>query len=247
MLKKTSISKLEIGSDEWKAGRLGKFTSSEVHFLMGDSFWSSGCQTYVYRKVGESITGLVGIQIDSSSAFIPAMEWGLANELEAVHKFGKVKGCNYMVSQQLITAPGSMFGSTPDALIINRESSDELEYDVSTVEVKCPPTYHNYVRLALCRTPYDLKRTCKEYYWQVLDQMLNCEAMFGYFVAYHPDFKEGNMNIIEFRKMMPTEVRDGKTVKFPLVEDLKLLEYRKQMAVQKFNEIKVQISSLGRV
>lgn len=240
MLLKSRISKIEIHSDEWFEKKLGKLSSSEIHFIAGSSFWTTGCQTYIYRKVGERVTNKSAVSSDyDQSSMVSAMRWGNEYELEAVRRFAKFKELPFIVYQKLILEETGMFGSTPDGLIINKESSDRLEYDVSTIEVKCPPTYHNYIRLALCKTPQDIKRESAQYYWQVLDQMLICQSMYGYFIVYHPDFKQGNMNVVEFRKMQKV---DGA---YPLVEDLKFLAIRKQMAIDKFNEVMNEVVLLG--
>lgn len=241
MLKKERISRIKILSDEWFEKRLGKFTSSEIHFLCNDKFLTTGCLSYIYRKVGEVLTGKsIKGEIDTE-----ATRWGAFHEAEAIKKFAKSKGLDYVVCQQLISDNESQFGSTPDGLIVNRESADKTQYDVSNIEVKCPPTYTSYVGLALCKTPQDLKSEDRSYYWQTLDQMDNCDCLNGYFVAYHPEFKFGNMNVIEFRKMQEVGIEYGKEVKYPIANDLKFLKERKQMAVQKFIEIKDQMVSLG--
>lgn len=234
MLLKTKISRIKILSDEWFENRLGKLTSSEIFNLMGDRFWTTGCQSYIYRKVGEMIAGRsVKGEIETE-----ATAWGLVHEADAIKKFAISKGLEYIICQQLITEPGSRFGSTPDGLIIHRESADKTAYDVSTIEIKCPPTYNNYVSLALCETPEHLKNENKKYYWQVLDQMENCDALVAYFVVYHPDFKNGNMRVIEFRKMQNV---DGK---YPIANDIKLLKERKQMAVEKMTEVYEKLQSM---
>lgn len=241
MLKKSKISRIKILSDEWYDSRLGKFTSSEIHFLTNDKFLTVGCTSYIYRKVGEVLTGKsVKGEIDTD-----ATRWGAYHEAEAIVKFAKMKGLDYVVCQQLITEDNSMFGSTPDGLIVNRESADKLMYDVSNIEVKCPPTYTSYVGLALCKTPQELKREDRIYYWQVIDQMDNCDSLNAFFVAYHPDFKHGNMNVIEFRKMQEEGIEYGDKVKFPIAKDLKFLQERKKMAVDMFNKIKDEMVALG--
>lgn len=238
MLKKSNISKIAPSSDEWMEARKGKFTSSEIHFLMSSrAFLTEGCLGYIYRKVGEVISGYPAKNFGLSEINTEAVIWGLANEADAVRKFGLAMGFEFVICQQLIAIEGTCFGSTPDGIVVHSESSCETQYNVSTVEVKCPPSFANYIGLALCKTPQDLKREDYKYYWQVLDQMDNCDAMNGYFVSYHPDFKTGNLNIIEFRRMQPTGIENGKEVKFPLVNDLNLLKERKAMAVTKFNEL----------
>jgi len=241
MLKKSSISKIQILSDEWFESRLGKFTSSEIHFLCNDKFLTTGCLSYIYRKVGEILTG----KSVKSDLEMDALRWGAYYEADAIKKFAKWKGLEYMVCQQLITEPNSRFGSTPDGIIVNRESSCKTMYDVTPVEVKCPPTYTNYVGLALCKTPQDLKREDRCYYWQVLDQMENCDSLEAYFVSYHPEFKQGNMNIIHFRKMQEKGIEYNEEVAYPIAKDLKFLKGRKEAAVEKLEDVTNQMSSLG--
>jgi hypothetical protein len=241
MLSKDNIYKINILSEDWIKGRLGKFTSSEISALTGKDFLTQGCLSYIYRKVGEKMSGKAAIGEITTEYTVH----GLIHEAAAVRKFAQKKGLEWIVCQQLITSPTSRFGSTPDGIIVLNQSLDGTMYNVETVEVKCPPTYASYVGLALCKTPQDVKAENKQYYWQVLDQMLNCDCMKAYFVVYHPDFKLGNMNIVEFRKMQPEGIEGGKPVSYPLVRDLKFLEERKAMAVQKMDEIYEQISLLG--
>jgi len=236
MLKKSKISHIKIHSDEWHASRLAKFTSSEIHYLMG-----SGFLRYVRLKVGEEITG----KSAKGEIDVEATRWGGFYEAEAIQKFGRKMGFDFLVVQQLITETGSRFGSTPDFLKVTRISPDETEYEVETGEVKCPPTFDNYLLLFECETPQDLKSAKKEYYWQVLDQMDNCEAIKGHFVCYHPDFRAGNMGHIVFDKMQMIESSKGKT--FPIYDDLKLLKAQKQKAVQEFEKLRDKLMTAGLV
>lgn len=243
MLKKSKISKIEIGSDEWREGRKGKFTSSENYKLMGEQY-----QRYVRQKVGE----IMWIN-EKSTVFSPSMgeleieatRWGHFYEPEAMQKFGIKMGLKYLVTQKLITEPGSRFGSTPDGLIVKRISPDETEYEVETIEVKCPPTSENYLLLFDCDTPKQLKTAKKEYYWQVLDQMDNCESLVGHFVAYHPEFKSGNMKHIVFNAVEAEEKNGMKT--FPIHNDLKALRKQKAQAVIDFEILYNKLISAGKV
>jgi len=234
MLKKSKISGVKILSDEWHINRLAKFTSSEIERLIGNGFIR-----YVREKVGEELTGKSAkIEIDTE-----ATRWGTFYEAEALQKFGRKVGLEFLVTQQLITDPISRFGSTPDGLIVIRESPDETEYEVETVEVKCPPTFANYIGLFECNTAMDLKKENSQYYWQCLDQMDNCESLRHYFVAYHPDFKAGNMKILSFGVNDPVITDKGKT--FPIYQDLKFLRERKKLAEQKFNEIRLSMMQVS--
>lgn len=236
MLKKSKISNIKILSDEWFHSRLAKFTSSEIHRLTG-----SGFMNYVRLKVGEEMTGKSAKgEIDTE-----ATRWGGFYEAEAIQKFGIKMKLDFLVVQQLITEAGSRFGATPDGLIVKRLSPDETEYEVETVEVKCPFTYDNYLLLFDCDTPQDLKEAKKEYYWQVLDQMDNCEALTGNFIAYHPDFRAGNMKHIVFNLNQHVTGKAGK--EFPLFNDMRYLREKKKAAVVMFEQIRDKLMTAGLV
>ncbi|HRP33521.1 MAG TPA: YqaJ viral recombinase family protein [Agriterribacter sp.] len=233
-MKKSKISAIKIHSDEWLQSRLAKFTSSEIHNLMG-----SGFRRYVRVKVGEEVTG----KSAKGEIDVEATRWGGFYEAEAVQKFGRKMGLQFIIAQQLVTEDGSRFGSTPDGLIVLRISPDDTEYEVETVEVKCPITFDNYLLLFECETPQDLKNAKKEYYWQVLDQMDNCESLKGHFIAYHPDFKAGNMRHIEFSTNQFT-MKDGKK-EFPIYNDLKYLREQKRKAVEAFELLRDKLMTAG--
>lgn len=230
MLSKNKISQIEIYSEDWLRGRLGKFTSSGAFNLMG-----SGYEKYVRLKVGEYVTGLSRASGMSWAGEVntEATMWGSKYESEAVIKLGVKMGVEFLIVQKLITEEGSRFGSTPDGLKINRVSPDGTEYEAEPIEVKCPPTFDNYLLLWECETPQDLKEANKQYYWQVLDQMDACGSLVGHFAAYHPDFSFGNLRHIVF-DLMQSEERKGVKV-FPLHNDMKELRKKKEQAVADFN------------
>lgn len=227
MLHKSKISLLLIHTDEWRAGRLGKFTSSKASDLITDATLT----TYVRKKVGEEVTGISS----EKEVDVEATRHGLIHETDSVRKLAQKLGLEYIILQQLITEEGSRFGSTPDALIIVSMSPDGNEYEAEPVESKSPPTFDNYLLLFDCETPEDLKKAKKEYYWQVLDQMDECKAKKGHFIAYHPDFRVGNFRHIVFDL---TKQVGGV---FLLQKDLLLLRARKKLAVEKFQELRARL------
>ncbi len=235
MLKKNKISQVKIHSEEWHRARLGKFTSSEIHLLMG-----SQAIQYIRRKVGEEMTGKSSKgEIDTEGT-----RWGAFHEAEALQKFGKSKGLEFLIVQQLIADPDNgKFGGTPDGLIPIRESTDGTEYEVETVEVKCPFTFEQYLLLFECENPLDLKKSKHEYYWQVLDQMDNCGTLVGWFVAYQPDFRMGNMKIMKVEANQPFEG----TVKYPIYDDLKKLREKKKWAEEVFYQIRDKLMKVPNV
>lgn len=237
MLHKSKISNVKIYSDEWHQNRLAKFTSSEIHNLIGGS-----AMPYIRRKVGEELTGKPSRgEIDTE-----AIRWGNFHESDAINKFGVQKGLEFLVVQQLICdINNGRFGSTPDGIIPIRISPDAMEYEVETVEVKCPPTFDNYLLLFECETAQDLKLAKKEYYWQVIDQMDVCGCLVAYFVVYHPDFKAGNMKVLKIEAMQPLVTPKGKT--YPIYEDLKLLRTKKKWAEEQFDILRSKLMQVPAV
>ncbi len=243
MLKKAHICptdfRTEEGYEKWRRNRLAKFTSSEIHYLTYPTGFTEGSLSYIRRKVGEELTG----QPARPDFETDATRHGLLHEATAIRKFGIKKGLEFVVVQQLISPPDSRFGGTPDALIVIRESPDQTEYEVETVEVKCPPTFDAYISLFECDSPQDLKKVKREYYWQVLDQMDLCGATRGHFVIYHPGFKAGNHKSIIFNATESVVGKDGKK-EFPIHADLKELRRRKDMALVKFDQIRSKLMAI---
>ena len=224
MLLKTKISKHRLHLDPtlnaaYYAAKLGKFTSSEWHHLMGKEGIGKGGMSYIYRKVGEVLSGRPA----KDDISVPATEHGLNYERDGLNKFGEKMGLKSMMVQPLVLDEDGYCGGTPDGLIVTGESTDLLSYNVQTVEGKCPYSYDGYIRAWKCKTPKDLMLVNKEWYWQTLHQMYLCGSLVGYFFVYNPFFTAGQINIIEFRKMN-------------LMSDFALIEERKKEAIRIFND-----------
>lgn len=228
MLKKSKITGIEMLSDAWHLAKLAKFSSSEIFNLMvagknGDVFGEAAMR-YIYRKVGEEVSGMPAREdIDTN-----ATRFGNLYEAEGVRKFGESKGLDFIIVQKLVLEPDSRFGSTPDGLIVMRESVDKAAYECATVEVKCPYSYDAYMRLWLCKTPEDVKKVSPQYFFQCLDQLIVCECLTGYLVIYQPHFRYGNMRVIEFKQV-------------DLRNEVKELKARKNLAVDVFNSLREQL------
>lgn len=221
MLKKSYITQVEIHSDEWHQGRLGRFTASEIYSIMGEKGIGDTGMKYIYRKVGEELSGLpYRDEIDTA-----ATRHGLMYEAEAITELGKKMGWELVIVQKLITPPDSRFGCTPDFIVPIRESSDKLMWDVQTGEVKCPMNYSNYVELCLAKTPMEVYAISKPYFWQVIMQMHLCDALRGWFGVYQPFFKAAKSNLIEFKKI-------------DLVQQFALLKSRMDEALSRFEDIR---------
>jgi hypothetical protein len=232
MLLKENISTVTHGSEEWKQLRIAKMTASKAYNLTKPKGLTI---SYIRAKVGESITRVPSEkEIDNDGT-----RHGILYEAEGIREFAARMGIKLLVTQRAIMAHGSMFSATPDAIWVKSESADGLSYEVSCAEIKCFPTFEHHVEMLECFTPQDVKAADPDVYWQVLFQMVECDCLVGYAVFFHPDFPpdEGRLRIIEFRKMQKDEVNNS----YPIVEDLKFLKQRKEMAVAEFNRIKTRI------
>lgn len=248
MLKKANISPIKMfrsdfGYNElWKKERLGKFTSSRFGCLCAPEGIGKGGTSYIYDKIGEDLSG----KESDPHVDTDATRWGAKYEEEAIWKFKQHKEIeNYICTQTLITAPGSRFGSTPDFLIPIRESTDGKEIEVKTGEVKCPPSFKHFIELSFCETPQHVKKIDSGYYWQTISQMVECDAQEGYFIAYHPLFRAGNLTVIEFKALQ--YVKEGKEFFFPIKKDLDLLKERKRITEEKFLEYRDKMIAKGYV
>lgn len=228
MLKKSHISNITIYTKEWDDARCGRGTSSNISNITGDKFTTTDCVSYVYQKAGEMVTGK-STTVEDDVIEDENTAWGREYEPAAIRKFGQIMGIEFLVNQKLIMNPESRFSSTPDAIWVHGQSIlNSDEYNVSTLEVKCPRKYPRFIPLWECKTPESLKKFSKKYYWQVIDQMDNCDSAVGYFACYHPLFPtDTNMSIIEFKKI-------------DLWDDFKKLKERKAMFVKFLDEIQAK-------
>ena len=237
-LLRNKISKFELTIDPelnkpYYKAKLGRFTSSEWHNLMSEKGIDKAGLNYIYKKVGEEMSGMSANKEFSSEATEHGLDYereGLVAFADWAFKTGEATKDIDMKTQKLIL-DGDRCGGTPDGLWINSEREDSLT--VRTVEVKCPFSFDGYIRLFKCKTPADVKALPREgvkYYWQVLHQVSLCEALFGYLVAYQPHFRAGKINVIKFDAM-------DETIRL----DLKKINVRKQQATQIFNDLKAEL------
>jgi hypothetical protein len=196
MLLKADIkNSVQMLSDEWYAARLAKYTASENYWLMGEKPLTQGMISYTYRKVYEELSGLPSKdEVNTRST-----EHGHKYESEGIIELGKSLGVEFVVTQKLIHKEGSRFAATPDFLIPISESIDKQSWNVITGEIKCPQG-ENFIALARCKTPDDVYKISKQYYWQVIFQMDGCDSLMGLFGVYNPFVKVVKHNIVEFRK-----------------------------------------------
>lgn len=226
MLHKSHISNIQIYTEEWDRIRKGRLTSSRIVSLLTEKPLGTGAMSYIYQKAGERITNYT--LADENEVIVEDENtiWGLENEPKALQLFGQIMKLQYLVVQKIIFDPAGLESTTPDALwIMDTSVIKEDCYNVATVEVKCPRKYHTFFPLFACDTPEKIKKHERKYYWQVIDQMLVCQASIGYFVCYHPLFPPGkNIRIVKFDKI-------------DLWDDFILLEQRKKQAVEEIKKL----------
>lgn len=180
---------------EWEEQRKGRPTSSSLSPIMmgkrvGDT---KGCMTYIYEKAAEKL----GISKKRFST--PATRWGNANELKAIWRFEYDKDLivEDIGEEQLFWAIDGCFGGTPDGRII----PNDFHSLPGVIEVKCPDTkmFLQYYHL---KTPKDVYRVSKDYYYQVYANMILTGAEVGYFLVYDPRIpnSEKHLHVIEFPK-----------------------------------------------
>lgn len=235
MLLKSKISQHQLSLDpllneDYDKAKLGKFTSSEWYHLMAKEGIGKGGYSYIYRKVGEVLSG----RKSKDNVSATATDHGLDYEREGLMKFGemmKFDGVKMLV-QRLVLDEDERCGGTPDGLIILNDSIDGLSHNVQSVEIKCPYSFDGYIRAWQCKTPADLKKLKPDWYWQKLHQMALCDCLDGYFVVYQPYFSKGQMNVIKFNKV---EIVQTTTTK-EKSNDFKLINERKKEAIQIFND-----------
>lgn len=169
---------------EWRKERLGKFTSSEIFKLMKsgrkkDELFGQTALTYINEKIAEIITGQA-----PEPVFAKALEWGAANELDAILTFqerfhGEVE--HFGTGNPKFFPFYGISGGSPDAL------TAEL-----VVEAKCPWTSSTHVdflraaHLPMSQHGEWLLDNKEEYYYQTQLNMLACDRKKAVLISYDP-------------------------------------------------------------
>lgn len=194
---------------------------------------------YIRSRVFESLSGVPSEQ-DILNESIAS---GLIYERTAIEHVKRIKGFEFVATQVFIEGAEPNESTTPDGLVIRKESVDELHYEVSTVETKAF-NVDRHMKCVECETPQDVKKEDPKSYWQVIHQLYCVDALNGYLAYYHPDLPidAGGIRIIEFRKMQQLQEK-GKTI-YPIVNDLSELKIRKQRAISEFNILRHKLLNI---
>jgi len=232
------------GSDEWDLIRLGRFTSSELHKLMGHGWremtpaelaarpkkgkgsrttqvpdfsqLSKEADTYIDQKVAETLTGRASMQ-----SYAYPLVWGKENEPLAVQHFEQKFGIEtYECGFQTFSDHA---GGSPDRFI--------GETDI--LETKCPFKSENHMDYLWLTSPWNLKLIHEDYFWQCVSLLLFCKRERLHFVSFDDRFPEK----LKMKRLI-FETKDFQEEHERIINVLKLAIERKLQrleAIQKLN------------
>lgn len=142
-------------TDKQRETRIGRFTGSEIHKLMGENGLGKTGKTYIMEKAAEFLTG-VPIKPEFTAQ---STQWGIDHELEAQIYFETATGLKIKKSD---TLTNDFIAGTPDGLIEGQDCG---------FEIKCPYNSGNHLKNFLMSSASDLEDLRPEYYWQIVAYM----------------------------------------------------------------------------
>ena len=158
------------GSESWFAARMGKITASRLNDLMKKTKY--GESQYITRLrmelAIERITGKQANVIQMNKA----MSDGVEREPDARNLFEAITGKEVQEVGSFDHPYLPNTAASPDGLIIKENA---------ILELKCPTAITHGNNLLSDTMP-------RNYIYQVQWQIACCEADYGYFASYHPDY-----------------------------------------------------------
>jgi len=214
---------MEQQSDAWFLARKGKFTSSQIHKLLGEpkskeakerGDLSDGALTYIMECIAESVGG----EIPKFSNF--ATERGNELEPQAKVKYAfetgnKVFGISFIERDR-------HYGGSPDGKV---EENDII----GGLEIKCPYNSSIHLEHCLIKTPEYFKAYFKEYYWQCVSHINLMEVEWCDFVSYDPRINHDKcFHVFRLQRdekeleLLNKKIAKAKEVKQQLIEQIGL-------------------------
>lgn len=181
--------------EAWLMERLGRFTSSEFHRLMGNEDkleFPKGAITYSNEKALEVLTEFGGAKKYKGEA----MQWGSDTEKEACIEFMRKYDIEVsrFAEEQEFFKKGEHIGGTPDGIIT---VNGKIE---GGIETKCPESKtHLYYLMNVNLSNF--KKLLTDYYWQCQGNMYVTGAKYWYFISYDPRFKDVNHRLFVLKIM----------------------------------------------
>lgn len=162
-------------------------------------YFGAPAKTYIKAKVAEILTQEPnnGCRLNTS-----AMEWGNANEADAIARFEAETGFKV---EHFGGANPKFFQFTD----FSGGSPDGIFTDLSAhVEVKCPFNSTEHYEHYLLETPDELLSYAPEYYWQIQANSLFSKCERGFFVSYDPRFATEQFQIKILEVPITDEIKD---------------------------------------
>ena len=154
---------MEQRTADWYEARLGKFTASEIHKLMGKQVLGETGKSYAFEKAVEIVFGY------QENDFISYdMQRGTELEPLAFNKFKELKELNFIdVETCGFISIDENSGSSPDGLVSND----------SILEIKCPKL-ETFAKLVATN------EIDRKYFLQMQKQMSDTKRSKAYFFNY---------------------------------------------------------------
>jgi putative phage-type endonuclease len=154
---------MEQRTTDWRNARIGKFTASEIHKLMGIKGLGDTGKSYAFDKAVEELFGEVK---DNYVSF--DMNRGIELEPMAFNKFKDLKELEFLEVEKCGFFSSKFHGASPDGLV----SDDAI------LEIKCPNAT-TFFKLVVD------SEIDKKYYYQMQHQMLVTGRSKAYFFNYY--------------------------------------------------------------
>lgn len=196
---------VEQRSEEWRKGRHGKFTASEIHKLMGIKGLGETGKSYAIEKAIEELYG------DMEENFISFdMQKGIETEPLAFEKFSELKSLDFIdVKNCSFFKICENSGASPDGIV--------GENDI--LEIKCPKSTTFFKLVAD-------EEVDKKYFYQMQMQMLSTGGKKAHFFNYliH-EGKEFHHEIIVPRcektiELMKERIEEATKIKLEYIEKI---------------------------
>lgn len=165
--------KIEQGSSRWFDLRTGRFSASNAWRLIFDKKPTQTTEDYILKKLTETI-----YKTSDASPATAAMQWGIDHEDLAAMQYFKRSGnwidrAGVFVSEHCAASPDRLAGQS------------------GLLEIKCPFSRHNHIKLSLIQTAEQLKKEQKAYYWQIQFQLWATGRKWCDFVSFDPRLLSG--------------------------------------------------------
>lgn len=189
-MRELNLNQPEQRTYDWHRARLGNWTGSEIHKLMGkgrakNEKFSETAKSYIIKVLSERMLSeevvkddeLFGLYINQVSAWSKAIEWGMEHEDEARSLYEKKTGNEITSVSSIAHESIEFYAASPDGIVVKADK---------VVEIKCPLP-ETFVRYKLMiGDGDDLKAVKPEYYWQVMAEMDCTGAAACDFTVYNP-------------------------------------------------------------